>query len=222
MRLADHAYAFPLTFEMMGREMTINPAGVETDDDLLLFDAGMTGGIDDLAAALAEHDFAVADVEAVVVTHQDVDHAGCLADVVAESDATVYAHEADAPYVEGERELIKSSEERPMSYEGVPVDVQLVGGETFRTAAGPLDVVHTPGHTPGHCSLFLRDAGLLFAADALNVEDGELTGPRERATPDVETARESVETLAGLDVREVLCYHGGRIDANADDVAALR
>jgi len=222
MRLTDHAYAFPVTIELMDREMTINPAGVETDDGLLLFDVGIPDGVDDLEAALDADGFDLADVEAVVLTHQDLDHAGCLAAVVERSDATVYAHEADAPYVEGEIDLLKSSEERPMSYDPVPVDVRLVGGETFRTAAGPLDVVYTPGHTPGHCSLFLREAGLLFAADALNVVDGELVGPRERATPDMERARESVGTLADLDVASVLCFHGGHVEADAADVAALQ
>ena len=221
MRLTDHAYAFPVTFEMMDREMTINPSGVETDDGLLLLDVGVPGGAADLAAALDEHGFALSDVEAVMLTHQDLDHAGCLATVVEESGATVYAHEADADYVEGERDPIKGGD-GSMQLETAPVDVRLVGGETFRTAAGPLEVVHTPGHTPGHCSLFLRDAGLLFAADALNVVDGELVGPREDATPDVASAWESVETLSALDVAEVFCFHGGAVEADADAIAALR
>lgn len=160
MRLADHAYALPLSLELRGHELTIHPGAVETDDALLLFDVGTPGAADDLEAALGEHGFDFEDVEGIIVTHQDADHAGALSEVVERSDATVYAHVADTPYVEGDEELLKSSPERPMSYEGTPVDVQIVGGEVFRTAAGPLRVVYTPGHTPGHCSLFLEDAGL--------------------------------------------------------------
>lgn len=221
MELGDGVYALPIDVDVGDRAMTITPAAVETPRGLLLLDAGMPGGADDLADALAADDLDLADAWAVAVTHQDVDHVGCLAEVVDRTDAVVFAHEAAAPYLEGEREPVKSTEERPMSYPAVTVDVCLAGGETFRTAAGPMAAIHTPGHAPGHTSYYVPEADLLITADALNAAEGRLVGPREDATPDLETAWESVKTLADLDVEHALCFHGGYVEEGTERIEAL-
>lgn len=220
MELADGVYGLELEAAFAGREITIRPAAVETPRGLLLLDVGLPGGIDDLREALSADGLALEEVWAVAVTHQDLDHAGCLAAVVDATDAVVFAHEADAPYLEGDLPLVKGGEDRP-DLAPVTVDVRLVGGETFATAAGPMVAVHTPGHTPGHTSYFLPEAGLLVSADALNVVEGALSGPREDATPDLETAWESVEKLADLDVDRTFCFHGGHVEAGRDEIEAL-
>lgn len=133
----------------------------------------------------------------------------------------MFAHEADAPYLEGERDLLKSNDERPMDIETTTVDVGLVGGETFATDAGPMMAVHTPGHTPGHTSYYFPEEKLLVTADALNASGGELVGPRNDATPDLETAWESVETLAALDVDHALCFHGGYVEEGTERIDEL-
>jgi glyoxylase-like metal-dependent hydrolase (beta-lactamase superfamily II) len=116
---------------------------------------------------------------------------------------------------------VKSTDDRPIELAPVIVDLQLVGGETFATAAGPMQVLETPGHAPGHVSCYFPDAGLLVSADALNVVDGELVGPREDVTPDLDTAWESVARLAELDVTETFCFHGGHVDAGSQRLNEL-
>ena len=124
--------------------------------------------------------------------------------------AAVFAHEAEAPYLEGDEELVKSSEERPTVIEPATVDVRLTGGETFATAAGPTEVVPTPGHGPGHVSAYFPDAELLVSAD------GELAGLSPEMTPDLDTALESVAVLADRDVAETVCFHGGHVEAGTE------
>ncbi|MFB6183121.1 MAG: MBL fold metallo-hydrolase [Haloarculaceae archaeon] len=221
MELTDGVYGLPLAVSLGDREMTLNPVAVETPRGPLLLDVGLPDGTGVLADALDEEGLSLAETWAVVVTHQDLDHAGCLAAVVDRTDAVVFAHEADAPYLEGDRDLVKSSADRPMDLDPTAVDVRLAGGETFRTDAGPMRAVYTPGHTPGHTSYYFPDANLLVTADALNVVDGTLVGPREDATPDLETAWESVETLAGLDVEHTLCFHGGYVEEGSDRIETL-
>lgn len=221
MELAHGVYGLPLDVSLGDREMRLNPVAVETPKGLLLLDVGLPDGIDDLAAALDAEGLALEDTWAVVVTHQDLDHAGCLAAVVDRTDAVVFAHEADAPYLEGENELVKSSDERPMELAPTTVDVQLTGGETFATSAGPMRAVYTPGHSPGHTSLYVPEAALLISADALNVVDGTLVGPREDATPDLESAWKSLERLAELDIEETFCFHGGYVDAGTGRIEEL-
>lgn len=221
MELTDGVYGLPLDVSLGVREMTLNPVAVKTPQGLLLLDVGLPGGLDDLADALEAEGLGLEDTWAVAITHQDIDHAGCLAAVVERTDAVVFAHERDTPYIEGETELVKSSEERPMEIAPTTVDVQLTGEETFATTRGPMRAVSTPGHSPGHTSYYFPDAALLISADALNVVDDELVGPREDATPDLETAWESVEQLAELDVEETFCFHGGFVEAGTDRIKRL-
>ena len=222
--LPETVHDLTLTGRQGDRELTTHPAAVETPTGLLLIDAGLPGQTDAIANALASVDADLGNVAGVVLTHQDPDHAGCLAALRTRvTDArgtppTVYAHVADAPYVDGRAKPIKSDGDR---YPSAPVDVELVGGTVFRTDAGPMRVVETPGHTPGHVSLYLPEEKLLLAADALTVNDGELAGPPAGFTPEMETALDSVEDLSKLTFESVLCFHGGSVAATAADVAAI-
>ena len=216
MELVEGVHDLTLTYEE--RDMTIHPAAIETDHGLLLADAGLPGSVDRLDAVLADAGHSIDDVAIVLLTHQDGDHAGGLAGIRRRTDALSVAHEADAPAIAGDETPLKSSGSR---YPAAPVDLELVGGETFTTAAGPMRVVHTPGHTPGHVSLYFPDERLLVAADALTAPEGELSGPNERFTPEMDEAADSVARLAEFDVERVLCYHGGPIEAGSDEIRAI-
>lgn len=217
MRLAPSVYAFPVTVQRDGRDVTFHPAGVETDDGLVLVDTALPGHLDDLEAALDDEEFRLRDVEFVVVTHEDGDHAGCLAALAEETDATVLVARGDAPVVEGDREPRGGGG----GYPPTDVDVRVTDATEVRTDAGPLRVVDTPGHTDGHASLYLPDSGLLLAADALRVEGDELAGPSPQFTESMDTAVDSVGRLAELRVDGVLAFHGGYADATSDDIRDL-
>jgi glyoxylase-like metal-dependent hydrolase (beta-lactamase superfamily II) len=216
-RLTDGVHALTQTLETDEGTRAFHPAAVETDRGLVLLDVGLPGQADALAEELAGAGFDWTDVWAVLLTHQDGDHAGALATVVDETDAVVFAHETCARYVDGRDDPIKS--EGDDRYPPVPVDVELVDGERFRTKAGPMQVVFTPGHAPGHVSLYFPEERLLLAADALTADEDGLQGPSERFTLDMDEAIESVRALATLDVGTVHCFHGGTVDADSERIA---
>ena len=83
-----------------------------------------------------------------------------------------------------------------------------------------LEVVDTPGHTPGHIAIFDTDSRVLVAGDALtNTTDG-LKGPMREFTVDMPTAQESVRKLAALKPQVILFGHGP--PAQRDAAAQLR
>lgn len=219
MDLPDGVYAFSQTVTRNGTENTIHPAAVNTDKGLLLLDAGYASEPDQLEENLADAGFVWDDIGGIVLTHQDGDHAGATAEVVERTNATVYAHGRAAPFIDGRDHPIKAPEgER---YPPTAVDIEVVEGVTFRTAAGPMEVIFTPGHAPGHLSLFFRDTGLLVAADALTADADGLAGPSERYTLDMSEALDSAERLARSSVRHILCFHGGFVEADATDIQAV-
>lgn len=219
MELTDGVYAFPQTIERGGTEQTFHPSAVETPSGLILVDVGFPGLTEQVETNLTEAGFEWSDVRAVVLTHQDGDHAGGLAAVLDHADATVYAHRRCAPYVDGRKHPIKSAGED--RYPPAPVDVELVDGVSFRTDAGPMDVVFTPGHAPGHISLHLPDAGLLLAGDATVADETGLAGPNEEFTPDMAIALESLERLSDLEFDQTLCHHGGFVLEGASRLADI-
>ncbi len=208
MDLAPGVHDLALTFDYGETDLTIHPVAVETPSGLLLVDVGLPGAREKVRDALAERDYDLDDVWAVLLTHHDGDHAGGLRELLEAVDATVLAHREEAPFVRGDRDPLKGTGDR---YPPAPVDVELVDGVAFPTVAGRMIAVGTPGHAPGHLSLYFPDEALLVAGDAL-VADGDepLSGPKPEFTPDMTTAVESVRRLAELSFDRVLCYHGGR------------
>lgn len=197
----------------------LDTAAIETDRGLLLVDTGVPGTVEALAARLGDAGFTLGDVATVLVTHQDPDHAGNLAALLERADPFVLAHEAAARVVDG-RDPPRGSDGTDR-YPPARVDLELGGEATIRTRAGPARVLPTPGHTPGHVSLYLPDSRFLLAGDALTAEEGRLGGPRPDMTEDVGEALASVGRLADLDVERTLCYHGGLVDAGNDRIADI-
>ncbi|MFC4357051.1 MBL fold metallo-hydrolase [Halobium salinum] len=221
MQVTDGVHVLPLEYDFDDRAMTIHPTVVETDRGLLLVDAGLPGARDRVEAHLDDAGFDLADVDLVLFTHQDSDHVDGFHDLVADAegfDPLVVAHAAEAPAIDGREEPISKGGGGGERYEPVPVDLELVGDESVRTRAGPMRVVNTPGHTPGHVSLFFPDRDLLLAGDALTAEDGRLDAPVPHFTPDWEEARTSVRKLANFEIDRIVCYHGGVVDADAAEV----
>jgi glyoxylase-like metal-dependent hydrolase (beta-lactamase superfamily II) len=226
MRIADGVYVLPIPRNSQGAEGFLNLTLIlDEQNGNTLVDAGLPGQAEVIGAALAETGIGVQDLRRIIFTHQDLDHVGSGAALVRQSGATVLAHPADVPYIEGELRPLKFTlemlERRPQlrevleRLEPVEIDEHLEDGERLDLAGG-IRVIFTPGHTPGHLSLYLERPKVLVAGDALTAEEGHLNGPNPPLTLDVGEAARSVRRLAELDVETIVCYHGGVVDEDAD------
>jgi glyoxylase-like metal-dependent hydrolase (beta-lactamase superfamily II) len=190
-----------------------------------LVDAGLPNQTEAISAALVEAGIGVGDLRRIIFTHQDLDHVGSGAALVRQSDARVLAHPADAPYIEGSQRPLKPSpemlEQRPQMREVLerlePVGIdEYVEDGTRLDLAGGTRVISTPGHTPGHISLYVERSKVLIAGDALTAERGSLNGPNPSMTLEMRTAIQSVRRLADLEIDTIVCYHGGVVSEDAN------
>jgi|APHM01.1.fsa_nt_gi Zn-dependent hydrolases, including glyoxylases len=215
MEIASGIYGLPQELELGKTSETVYPVAVETDTGVILVDAGLPGNVDEVQNNLSNHGFGLKDVETILITHQDFDHCGCLASLAEETGATVIAHEDDAPAIDGRQQPLKGDER----YDAVDVDIEVSGGETLKAGDRDLEILHTPGHTPGHISVLADD--ILISGDILNVEDTGFSGPRERFTPDMEQCAEGLNRLSFHEFSMVHCFHGGTVEKTEEDVRAI-
>ena len=167
-------------------------------------DTGVEGSADDIEQVLAAAGLDWAAVGHVILTHKHPDHVGSAADVLERAaDATPYAGHADIPAIDSPREV-----------RAVADDDEVFG----------LQVITTPGHTPGHISVLDRAGGLLVAGDALTGArgGGGVTGPNAQFTEDMDTANKSIRKLAGFTFETAVFGHGEPLEGGADaEVAEL-
>ena len=166
---------------------------------VVLVDVGTAGSHGAIDAGLARAGAAWDDITDVVLTHRHPDHVGALAEVVATaSRAMVWAGSDDRSAIPYDGEM-----------------QSLVDGQSVRE----LRVLHTPGHTPGHCSFVLDEPSILFAGDIVGSAGKSLTRGPAPFTADPDMAERSLRRIAGLEFDRVLFGHGDEIP---DPLGALR
>ena len=153
----------------------IHPTLLWDQEMAVLIDTGFPGQIEDLHVAMDKVGVSFDKLKVVILTHQDIDHIGSLPEILQNcgSNIKVYAHELDKPYIQGDLPLLKDGHiENPPKGK---VDDTLIDGQELSYCGG-IRVIYTPGHTPGHISLYLRQSKTLVAGDSMYSVNGILGG----------------------------------------------
>lgn len=104
-------------------------------------------------------------VRYVINTHGHFDHVGGNRRVLTETGATLMIHAADEPYL---TKIASSANAYGLKAEdSPPADTHLTEGQSIRFGRHEIRVIHTPGHTPGGCCLYLAEEGKLLSGDTL-------------------------------------------------------
>jgi glyoxylase-like metal-dependent hydrolase (beta-lactamase superfamily II) len=187
-------------------------------DGLTLVDAGLPNSSGRILRQVQSLGFQPGDLKRIIITHADMDHTGGLARLRSETQARVAASAVEADAIRA------GDSSRPLPRTGVvgaamgaltsvikprpsQVDEVLADGEGLPVLGG-MKVVSTPGHTPGHISLWCPGRKILFSGDSI-VLRGDHFDPYDASTvwkPDV--AVQSFRLQAGLNPEIVCGGHG--------------
>ena len=194
------------------------------DGTLTLVDAGTKGAPNKLLAALAGLGKAPGDVTHLLLSHAHNDHTGGAAQLKAATGSAVQTHEREAVYVREGRmpapdpstrggRLLARVPGKATGFARVDVDETFVDGDVLPLAGG-IQVVHTPGHTPGHCSFLHPGSGVLITADAIFNVRG-LRYSFASSCTDVTLSRASAARLGELDFAVAGFTHGTHVSRGA-------
>ncbi len=147
--------------------------------ELTLVDTMWEGDGRHVLAAIAALGRRPRDLKHIALTHGHRSHLGGAAALRERTGAKTYAHPAEAGIVEGRRKAKRVPILRPVppslipfrlglalglpKHRPCPVDEPLADGDSF----GPFQVVHAPGHSPGHLAFWWEARRVLIAGDAI-------------------------------------------------------
>src|SRR5581483_1787413 len=137
---------------------------------------------------------------AILVTHSHWDHILGLAELAEGTGATVYGPEAELDVLENPAKYYAGL---GVALRGWTPDVLLAGGEEIEAAGVALEVVHVPGHAPGHLAFYadqtLLSGDVLFAGSV---------GRTDLPTGNWDTLLESIRALLDRYPPETVVYSG--------------
>jgi glyoxylase-like metal-dependent hydrolase (beta-lactamase superfamily II) len=211
----------------------VNVYLVRLEAGWLLIDTGMQTDacFDALERALEGLGVGWRDIRRILLTHIHPDHIGLATKLIALTGAPLDLHKADHELLvhvtdtdlhrDWQREILTTAGVSPemrelvhsamfdiqQSFERITPDRLLSGGETIAAADGVLEVIWTPGHSPGHVCLYDRERRLLISGDHIL----QHISPNIGWQPEHDALGEflsSLDRIAALDVDLILPAHG--------------
>jgi glyoxylase-like metal-dependent hydrolase (beta-lactamase superfamily II) len=190
---------------------------IEDPDGLTVIDAGISSAPRKIVRQIEALGRRAKDVKRILITHAHPDHVGGLHELQQLTGAQVIASKVEQPVVEGRQAITRRPKGlRPPNtmVKGTPVDRAVEDGDRIDVFGG-LQVVFTPGHSPGHIAFWQPDRRILFCGDVIfRAPTPSLRLPFAMLTVDMHENIRSVKRLAELDAAIVCFGHGDPLTEN--------
>lgn len=210
-------------------EDSIHPVVLKDEKNMILIDCGYTGFLPVIEQEMERYNLSCDALTYVLITHQDHDHMGALYELKRKyQHIKVVAGKKESPYISGKLKSMRleqaeamqenlPEEQKPFGLEfckilkgvmPVEVDLEVQEGDIFNWCGG-CTIVETPGHTPGHISIYVNQKQIMITGDAAVLENAGLVIANPQFTLDIKAAEESLNKIKFYGAKEIICYHGG-------------
>ncbi|WP_315080951.1 MBL fold metallo-hydrolase [uncultured Clostridium sp.] len=207
----------------------IYPVILRDDNDMILIDCGYPNFLTLIEESAIENGIDLSKLTKLIITHHDFDHMGSAADFKRKyPNVKILSSIIDEKYINGKEKSLRlqqaeliydklpeEQKEGAMNFqkmlesiENIEVDMLLKDGDKFDWCGG-MEIIETPGHMPGHISIYVKESKTLISGDALVIEDNKLAIANPNYTLDMSKAKESIYKLLNYGIDKIICYHGG-------------
>ncbi len=228
MKISKGVYVLEVTSDSIVGVKSVYPTVIEHNGELVLFDTCFPGQYEGIVSEFNKEGLDIKKLTKIVLTDQDIDHSGNISEILADtSNVEILAHSVETPYLNGEKTPVKQAN-MEANYNNLPdnvkelcdkfkviyaknrVDIihELEDGDVLDLVGG-VEVIFTPGHTPGHTCYYLKESKVLIGGDMLAIRDGELAIAPENMNYDNVEIKKSIEKLLNYDIETVVTFHGG-------------
>lgn len=218
-----------LEADFWGVREIIHPIVLRDKWETVLVDCGYTGFLPKLEEALNKKGLTGEDITSLLLTHQDHDHMGAAGAFKRKyPKVRILSGAVEAPSIEGTQRPLRLLQAEALQeklpeeqkafglafmevlkkVEPVKMDQVVVDGSLLPWCGG-CRVMATPGHTPGHISLYLEEHKTLIAGDGAVLEEGVPVVANPQFACDLAQARESLRAIMEMPFHTLICYHGG-------------
>lgn len=211
--------------------VNIHFVGNPETDNFVLVDAGMPNSANEIIEVTENRFGANSRPKAIILTHGHFDHVGAIIELIKHWDVPVYAHELELPFLTGQMSypepdptveggmVAKMSPMFPNEPINIGRNVEKLPSDGSVPSMPGFRWIHTPGHSPGHISLFREKDRALITGDAfitvkqdslykVLTQEQEINGPPRYLTTDWKASKESVIKLAALKPTVAVTGHG--------------
>ena len=182
-----------------GRARVIASAVVQSNSGVAIIDPGPSSCLDVLLGELDQHGIMISDIQALLLTHIHLDHAGSTGSLIRKNpEIKVYVHERGAAHMLDPSKLLASASR--------------LYGERINVADRTFEVEYTPGHASHHVSFFDRSSQVAFVGDTAGVRTGRalfVMPPTPPPDIDVEVWLESIELIRKWRATSLFTTHFG-------------
>ncbi|MGL4589444.1 MAG: MBL fold metallo-hydrolase [Mycoplasmatales bacterium] len=216
-----------------GKNAVIYPVVIQNQQSIVLVDGGYPDTLESLDLLLQKHSLCLQQITHFLITHYDYDHMGVVHELsIAYPHIQIVASSIETPYLNGLKKNLRITQTElflekttlsPMerinslhfievlsSLKPISIDIQVEDGTLLPWGSG-CKVIGTPGHTPGHISLYFEQEQILIAGDAAIYDNEKLKVAHPKFASNRKQARESFKKIIELKPKKIICHHGGEV-----------
>jgi glyoxylase-like metal-dependent hydrolase (beta-lactamase superfamily II) len=225
-----------LDLRWMGRPRSIGAVLLESAGHYAILDPGPASTLETLRGQLLSRGLSVSDLEAILLTHIHLDHAGATGSLLRENpNLRIFVHSKGAAHLADPSKLLASAgrlwgdDLQRLFGETLPVPEQniqvLEGAETVSLGTRKIDVIYTPGHASHHVTYFDELEGIAYAGDTagIRIANGPYIMPAT-PPPDIDLAvwEESFAAILDRQPSKLFVTHFGYAENPAKHIADFR